>query len=131
MILSTYYLEDPSVRAANSRLAHETGFTLAELVIVLLIVGLLLSGLLVPLSAQVETKRVSDTQRILDNAREALLGFAVINGRLPCPASASSNGLESFCTAAIGACTATTIYQAHGVCSNPFDGFLPAASDLA
>lgn len=115
--------------SVSSRLHAHRGFTLAELAIVLLIVGLLLAGLLTPLTTQVEIKRISDTQKILEDAKEALLGFAAANGRLPCPASSASNiGLESFCTTATGGCTATTTYQSHGRCSNPFDGLLPAVS---
>lgn len=63
------------------------GFTIIEMAIVLLILGLLLGGGLAVLSTQVEIQKVKDTQRLLDEAREALLGFAVRNGRLPCPAN--------------------------------------------
>jgi prepilin-type N-terminal cleavage/methylation domain-containing protein len=71
-----------------------SGFTLVEIAIVLLIVGLLLGGMLAPLSSQMEQRRVSDTRRAMEDAREALLGFALQNGYLPCPAISSSNGLE-------------------------------------
>lgn len=70
------------------------GFSLVELSVVLVIVGLLLGGLMTPLSVQFEQRRVNDTQRALDEAREALLGFALRNGYLPCPAVSASNGLE-------------------------------------
>ncbi len=86
---------------------------------VLFIVTLLLGSILVPLQTQVETRKIDGTQRILDQAREALLGFTAANGRFPCPASATSNGLESF--AAGGNAT-------NGNCSNFFNGFLPAAT---
>lgn len=106
-----------------------TGFTLVEMAIVLLIVGLLLGGGLMVLGAQTEAQRFKETQRQLDEARDALLGFAVANGRLPCPASAASNGVESFCTNPGGACgAATTVVQTHGRCSNPYNGFLPGAT---
>ncbi len=75
------------------------GFTLTELTIVLVIVALLIGGMLVPLSAQRDIQNLKETQRQLAEIREALLGFAVINGRLPCPATetnpASANyGIE-------------------------------------
>src|SRR5262249_30984457 len=64
-----------------------------------------------------------------------LLAFAVVNGRLPCPAryagaASHSQGMESFCAAAASPCpgTETTAVQPHGYCSNHFDGFVPAAS---
>lgn len=88
------------------------GFTLTELAIVLFIVSLLLGGLLVPFSAQMEIRGRQETDRALVNARDALIGFAVINGRLPCPAQASlatgvtGAGLEA--TTAAAGTTSTT-----------------------
>jgi prepilin-type N-terminal cleavage/methylation domain-containing protein len=70
------------------------GFTLVEMAIVLVIVGLLIGGLVTPLSVQLEQRRVADTQRGMEEAREALIGFAVRNGYLPCPAISATNGLE-------------------------------------
>jgi prepilin-type N-terminal cleavage/methylation domain-containing protein len=90
------------------------GFTLIEMAIVLMIIGLLLGGGLTVLSAQIEQQKFKDTQRLLDDAKEALIGFAAANGRLPCPASAASNGVES----PVGG----------GVCTNPYNGFLPAVT---
>ena len=62
------------------------GFTLVELAMVLMIVGLLLGGLIVPLSAQMDQRRTTETQKTLEEIKEALTGYAVINGQLPCPA---------------------------------------------
>ncbi|PIX76001.1 MAG: prepilin-type cleavage/methylation domain-containing protein, partial [Rhodocyclales bacterium CG_4_10_14_3_um_filter_68_10] len=70
------------------------GFSLAELAIVLLVVSVLLGGLLMPLSAQIESRNIEETRHRLDEIREALLGYAAANGRLPCPATAASNGAE-------------------------------------
>ncbi|MDP2785976.1 MAG: prepilin-type N-terminal cleavage/methylation domain-containing protein, partial [Sulfurimicrobium sp.] len=63
------------------------GFTLVEMAIVLIIIGLLLGGLLMPLSAQMEQRRISETQKTLDEINQALIGFAVANKRLPCPST--------------------------------------------
>ena len=90
------------------------GFTLIELAMVLFIVAMLLGGLLLPLAGQQDLRSHGDTQKILADARDALLGFAMANDRLPCPASATSNGLES----PVGG----------GVCTNPHDGFVPAVT---
>ncbi|HEX6006409.1 MAG TPA: prepilin-type N-terminal cleavage/methylation domain-containing protein [Burkholderiales bacterium] len=98
---------------------HKAGFTLIELAVAIFVLMLLLGSLIVPLTTQVEQRKVSETRKALDEAREALLGFAAANGRLPCPASSASNGNESF--AAGGS-------AADGNCSNFFDGFLPAAA---
>lgn len=62
------------------------GFSLIELAIVLLIVGLLLGGLLGPISTRVEQEERQQTQKQLEDIKEALFGFALTNGRLPCPA---------------------------------------------
>ena len=83
------------------RLSRETGFTLVEMSVVLIVVALLLGSLLVPLSTQVDQRQGAETERMLENAREALIGFAMVNGRLPRPAQSSSNGAEK----ATGSCT--------------------------
>ena len=64
----------------------DEGFTLTELAVVMVIVALLVGGLLVPLSAQVEIRNINDNRKAMAEIREALLGFAVVHGRLPCPA---------------------------------------------
>jgi prepilin-type N-terminal cleavage/methylation domain-containing protein len=99
----------PAVEKCNS------GFTLVEMAIVLMIVGLLLGGMLVPLSAQMDQRNVTETRKQLDEIQQALIGYAVINGRLPCPASSTSNGVESP--------TSGT-----GICDHNYDGYVPAAT---
>lgn len=71
------------------------GFTLAELAVVLVIVSLLIGGLLVPLSAQIDQRNYNETQQQISEIREALIGFAVVNGRLPRPATSATNGAEN------------------------------------
>jgi len=65
---------------------RNNGFSLVELAIVLVIVALLTSGMLLGISAQRNATENVDAQRQLENIRDALLGFAMANGRLPCPA---------------------------------------------
>ncbi len=81
---------------------HPLGFTLVELAVVIFIVALLLGSILVPLATQVEQRQISETQKILDEIRDALLGFAIANRYLPCPdvqAGAGSNdGIEDVIT---------------------------------
>ncbi|MBL8516876.1 MAG: prepilin-type N-terminal cleavage/methylation domain-containing protein [Betaproteobacteria bacterium] len=104
------------------------GFSLIEVAVVLTILTVLLFGISVPLTAQVESRRLDDTRKQLEQANLAILGFVSAYGRFPCPASNTSNGLESFCTSATGACTPTTNIQTHGRCSNFYDGFLPSST---
>lgn len=91
------------------------GFTLTELAVVLAIVGVLLGTMMYTLSAQVEQRNRDDTQRRLEEARELLLAFALVQGRLPCPATAT--GDEN-----IQAAAAT----GGGTCASAYGGFLPA-----
>ena len=72
---------------------QQNGFTLVELAIVVLVMGLLLGGLAMPLSVQLENKRISETRETLAVAENALQGFAQVNGHLPCPATPASDGL--------------------------------------
>jgi type II secretory pathway pseudopilin PulG len=112
--------------------ARQRGFTLTEIAIVFMIVALLIGGTVLTLSAQNEAREISDTQRTLEQAREAIIGFALRNGRLPCPAPGFGIATERFCVEAVaygaaGPCTPTLAVQAHGRCSNP-NGFVPAAT---
>lgn len=78
----------------------QQGFSLIELAIVLVIVTLLVGGLAMPLSAQIQARRIAETNKIIGEAREALFGYAVTNrtpgGRpyLPCP-DTDGNGREN------------------------------------
>jgi prepilin-type N-terminal cleavage/methylation domain-containing protein len=74
------------------------GFTLTELAIVLLIVALLIGGLLVPFTAQMDLRNYAETQKTLAEIQEALYGYAAshpaADGRphLPCPDKMAAGG---------------------------------------
>lgn len=70
------------------------GFTLVEVAVAMLVVALLLGSLLAPLATQLDQRNYAHTQRILEETREALLGFAMANGRLPRPATSDLDGSE-------------------------------------
>ena len=105
------------------------GFTLVALAVVLLVVSLIFGGVSLSLSRTRDIHHFRKTQAQLTEIKGALLGFAAATGRLPCPASATSNGQESLCLAESGTCDAVasppTEATSHGRCSNPYDGFLP------
>lgn len=61
------------------------GFTLLEITVVLLIIGLMIAGLFAPLETQFEARDRRQTQTLLDDIQTALLGHALTHGRLPCP----------------------------------------------
>jgi len=70
----------------NKRRPHRSeGFTLMELAIVLVIVALLIGGMMVPFSAQTDSRNINESQKALVEIKEALFGYAIINGKLPCP----------------------------------------------
>lgn len=71
---------------------HVSGFTLIEVAIAVFIITLLLGGILVPLSTQVEQRKISETQKALEEMRESLMGFALANGHLPCPDKTGGGG---------------------------------------
>jgi prepilin-type N-terminal cleavage/methylation domain-containing protein len=73
-----------------SRGSPATGFTLVEVAIVVAIVALLLGSLTYTLSAQVEQAGIEETRRRLEQAKSLLLAFAIVHGRLPCPARSTS-----------------------------------------
>ena len=103
-----------SVRIGSaSILAHQRGFTLVELSIVILIIGLILGGLAMPLATQRDNARIRDAGEQLDDVSNALEGFALVNGFLPCPATPSSNGTAAggggTCTVQHGFVPATTL----------------------
>lgn len=94
----------------GTRVGQSAGFTLIEMAVAVFIIALLLGSILVPLTTQVEQRQISDTQKALDEIREALIGFAMTSGYLPCPdktaaggAGTANDGQEDV-TAATGAC---------------------------
>lgn len=79
------------------------GFTLIEMAIVLVIAGFILGGLLISLSAQIDQRDYSQTRQSMEEIRDALMGYALSHGHLPCPAISASNGAED---RTAGMCTA-------------------------
>ena len=97
--------------------AGAPGFTLIEMAMVLFILVLVLGSLLVPIATQVDQRQVSDTQKMLEDIKEALIGHALAKGYLPCPDRTSAgagtandtanDGVEDYNTVT-GVCFSTT-----------------------
>jgi prepilin-type N-terminal cleavage/methylation domain-containing protein len=98
---------------------RQHGFSLIEIALVLVIVGLALGGIMAAFGPQLERKQISDTQERMKQASDAILAFAMVNGRLPCPAAlptgvpAAQRGFSDPQNPVNGACT-------------NFDGFVPS-----
>jgi len=90
------------------------GFTLIEMAIVLIIITILIGGLAVPLSTQIQARRVAETNKTLEEAKEAIIGYAMThkstdgNQRpyLPCP-DTDGDGREEPRTTGVGDCPQT------------------------
>jgi prepilin-type N-terminal cleavage/methylation domain-containing protein len=94
-------------------MTRQRGFTLIEMAIVLVIMTILIGGLAVPLSAQIQARRIAETQKTLAEAREAIIGYAMTHNTggatprpyLPCPdtdGDGRENRTGNICTLADG-----------------------------
>ena len=76
--------------------SQQSGFSLIEIAIGLVIIGIVLGSLVTPLSTLRESGKRNDANKMLGDIHDAVIGFAINNnGRLPCPATTTSNGLEA------------------------------------
>jgi prepilin-type N-terminal cleavage/methylation domain-containing protein len=109
----------------------QSGFTLAELAIVLVIVGFLLGGTMAMISSQTDQRKWNDTQSRLEAARDAILGYAIANGRIPCPAvykDATSVGTEVRQASGVCGTAGNTNEYYGGVIAPNTYGLLPAVT---
>lgn len=76
-------------QAAGKKISHSSrGFTLAEMAIVVLLVGILLTFGVGLVQAQLENSAISVTKKRQEAIRDALIGYLGKYRRLPCPESA-------------------------------------------
>jgi len=62
-----------------------TGFTLIEVAIVLLVVSFALGSILIPLSSTLEQKSINKAITQVSELKQAIINFVITNGYLPCP----------------------------------------------
>lgn len=86
---------------------YDKGFSLIELAIVLVVIGLLLGGGIVALEVTTERRQRGEQGDQLEAIRDALYGFAISEGRLPCPADIDAPDGEERFNGAGDACAAT------------------------
>lgn len=77
------------------------GFSLVEIAIVMVIFGLIIGGIMGPLKTQLDNIDRKETEDLIESTKEAMIGFAIRRGRLPCP-DTSGDGTEDSCTNASG-----------------------------
>lgn len=109
--------------------SDQAGFTLIELAIVLVIIGVLLGGFIGTLASRIETTRYSETIEELEDIKAALIAHAFTNGvgntYLPCPDApddTDADGLsdgdgvsEALCTVAGGTDTGSVPWVTLGL----------------
>lgn len=81
-----------------------SGFSLVEMAIVLVILGVALGGLLGAVGQSTENSRRIEARNTLQEIEEALYGFAQVQGRLPCPADDDTAGIEDVSNPTSGLC---------------------------
>ena len=74
--------------------SSQSGFTLVEIAIVLLIVTILLGYTVALFPQQQQLKQYRAVNLEMDRVMETIIGFAQVNGRLPCPAQPDGAGVE-------------------------------------
>lgn len=74
-------------------LRNRSAFTLIEVAVVMVLVGLVAGGGVVMLRALVEQNQRNETAAYLSEVRQALLTYANVNGKLPYPDTAGNDGV--------------------------------------
>ena len=96
------------------RSEENSGFSLVEIAVVLVIISVLITIVAVPLATQLEQQRTVETNKQLETIKEAIIGFALARGRLPCASLLVDKGNE-------------VVNETTGVCG-AYSGFLPAVT---
>jgi type II secretory pathway pseudopilin PulG len=76
----------------------QAGFNIVEVAFGLIIFGLIIGGLMGPLQVQLDNMDRRETLQVIETTKEAIIGFALRNGRLPCPDTSTTtprNGQEN------------------------------------
>ena len=98
--------------SSKNQCKRQTGFTLIEIAVVLVIVGLMLGGIIKGASVQRDINKTAEEKAALANIKSTLLTFLTVNKYLPCP-DTDNDGLEDrngdSCTATEGQLPSLTL----------------------
>jgi prepilin-type N-terminal cleavage/methylation domain-containing protein len=90
------YITHKSLMRTNAKKRFSSkAFTLVEMAIVLVIIGIGLGGLLLTLTAQIDLRNYAASRQAMEEIKEALIGFSLSHGYLPCPAKSATDGTEN------------------------------------
>lgn len=90
----TFIFRGDYIIGFNNRLKYKSGFTLIELAIVIVIVGIIISIMATVLPSLIQSGKIKKTQAILEKMDYSLEGYIVANGRCPCP-DTDGDGIEN------------------------------------
>ena len=76
----------------HNKTTSQSGFTLVEIAIVLIIVTILLGYTVAMFPIQQELRQYRQANAEMEEIKDALIAFAQVNGRLPCPDTAEGSG---------------------------------------
>lgn len=102
-----------------------SGFTLVEMAVVTVIIGLLMGTMFGFASTMSRSSKLSETNKRQDIIKSALINFIAQNKRLPCPATPATNGIEV--SATLDPLTFTSVCDAVTT-GNIANGVVPWAS---
>jgi prepilin-type N-terminal cleavage/methylation domain-containing protein len=101
-----------------------SGFSLIELSIVLLILGLMIGGIMAVMTQEARTAKQAELKAKMDAVEQAIIAYAKKNNRLPCPADGtylitnSYFGVEGG-TIGAGTCSTGASYSSGNRTANP------------
>jgi prepilin-type N-terminal cleavage/methylation domain-containing protein len=90
------------------RHAVARGFTLIEMAIVMVVIGLVVGGGLAAVGPVIQSAKTSETRARLDTLEAALTLYAMQNSCLPCPAPDAGDGTADWTGIETGPCNSTT-----------------------
>lgn len=103
------------------------GFTLIEMSIVLVVIGLVLSGGIAAVTPIVQNTKISETNQKLDRIEQALILHAIRYSCLPCPGTPGNASTVATAGQAVAGGTPYTTGCQAAACTNP-QGIVPWAN---